>query len=87
MTGGGEGAGIGFDGGFCPIKTMAPPSLSSLWETLRWGAAQKVSFLLACCFMTSSGGERDAHKKRGLKMSWIHFKEGDINEKLIDEIV
>ena len=31
--------------------------------------AQKISFLLACCFMRPNEGEGEAYKKRGLKMS------------------
>ena len=48
---------------------------------------RKISFLLACCFMTLSGGGGEAYKKRSLKMSWKHFKEGDINEELINKMV
>ena len=33
------------------------------------GLAQKISFLLAGCFMRPSGARGEAYKKRGLKMS------------------
>ena len=49
----------------------------------REGPAQKISFLLACCFMRPSGGGGEAYKK----MSWKHFKEGDINAELIVKMV
>ena len=35
----------------------------------REGPTRKISFLLACCFMTLSGGGGEAYKKRSLKMS------------------
>ena len=33
----------------------------------REGPAQKISFLLACCFMRPSGGGDEVYKKGGLK--------------------
>ena len=35
----------------------------------REGPAQKILFLLACCFMRPSWGVGETYKKRGLKMS------------------
>ena len=35
----------------------------------REGPAQKMSFLLACCFMRASGRGGEAYKTRGFKMS------------------
>ena len=35
----------------------------------REGPAQKMSFLLACCFMRPSGRGGEAYKTRGFKMS------------------
>ena len=34
----------------------------------REGPAQKISFLLACCFMRPSGGGGEAWEKGGLKL-------------------
>ena len=53
----------------------------------RWGLAQEISFLLACCFMRPSGGGVRSIKKGGLIWVETHFKEGDINEELIDKMV
>ena len=36
----------------------------------REGPAQKISFFIACCFMTLSGGGGDAYKKKELK-TWV----------------
>ena len=41
----------------------------------RWGSAQEILFLLACCFMRPSRGRGEVYKKSGY------------NEELIDKMV
>ena len=53
----------------------------------RWGPAQKISFLLACCFMRPCRGGSEAYKKKGLNVLKTHFKEGDIDEEFIVKMV
>ena len=67
------------------VKKMGTMSRKDLIKFIiaTWCPAQKIWFLLACCFMRLSGGGGDG----GSNELKNHFKEGDINEKLIDKMV